>query len=112
MEEALLAAADGGFAAAILWPYRGFPDREAVAKATRHMPIVALNHRLEEAPCYLATFDHEKAAYAATKQLIRQGSRRIGVRGHARYARHDPRSIPRLLTGDVRYRAATGTERL
>jgi LacI family transcriptional regulator len=47
----------------------------------RQLPMIALNHRLEEAECDLVTFDHEQAAYDATAQLIRQGCRRIGVTG-------------------------------
>jgi LacI family transcriptional regulator len=80
-EYALQRVLDEEFAGAIVWCFEGFPDPELVSRLARHIPVVALDHRLGSADTDLVAFDHEGAAYAATEALIRQGAKRIGVTG-------------------------------
>lgn len=81
MESALQSTLDEGYAAAFVWTYEGFPNRELVTHVNRQLPIIALDHRLEGADGDLVSFDYERAAFDATEHLVRQGARRIGVVG-------------------------------
>lgn len=81
LEYALQQALDHDFAGALVWSYRGFPDLEFLSRASRRLPIVALDHRLEGTEADLVTFDQELAAEQATEQLIANGCRRIAVTG-------------------------------
>ena len=94
VEAELAKAADAGFAGALVWLYRGFPDRDALSAVARQLPIVALDHSLAGVETDRVTFDHQEAAFVATEHLIRQGCRRIAVSGmldmleatHARFS--------------------------
>lgn len=81
IEDALARAADDGFAGVIVWPFRAFLDVEAIRRVAARLPIVALEHALGESCTDLLTFDHHDAGYRATKHLIAQGRRRIGITG-------------------------------
>ena len=81
MEQALQSTLEEGCAAAFVWTYEGFPNRDLVGDVARQLPIVALDHPLEGADGDLVSFDYEQAAFDATEHLIRQGARRIGVVG-------------------------------
>jgi DNA-binding LacI/PurR family transcriptional regulator len=78
---ALQTALDNDFAGVIIWPYRSFIDNEFVRTASRQLPVVALDHRIEGVNTDLVTVDHESAAALATEQLIRNGCRNIAITG-------------------------------
>ena len=80
-EYAFQNALDNNFTGAIVWPYRSFTDNSFVEKASKHFPVVALDHQLEGTKTDLVTVDHEGAAFDATMQLIKQGCKRILVTG-------------------------------
>ena len=81
MEEPLQYAAEHGFAGALLWPFRGFPDTDVVGAAVSRLPVVMLNHPVRGVEADLVTFDYVEAGAAATRLLVEGGARRIGVTG-------------------------------
>ncbi|RYG76255.1 GntR family transcriptional regulator, partial [bacterium] len=81
MEEPLQYAADHGFAGALLWPFRGFPDTTIIGEAVSRLPVVMLNHPVRGVEADLVTFDYLEVGAAATRLLVEGGARRIGVTG-------------------------------
>jgi LacI family transcriptional regulator len=81
VEEAVRVARDEGFAGAMIWSYRGFPDADKIGELARECPVVALDHPIRGLRCPLITYNYYQAGYDATRQLILQGRRRIAVSG-------------------------------
>lgn len=81
VEDAFQYAADCGFAGALVWSFRGFPDADAIKVLSRRLPTVAMDHRINGVDTDLVTFDYFNAAYQATAQLAKQGRTRIAVTG-------------------------------
>ncbi|MBX7133778.1 MAG: GntR family transcriptional regulator [Fimbriimonadaceae bacterium] len=81
VEDAFQHAVDCGFAGALVWSFRGFPDAEAIRALSRRLPTVAMDHRINGVDTDLVTFDYFNAAYQATSQLAKQGRTRIAVTG-------------------------------
>lgn len=81
LEYALQQVLDGGYAGAIVWCFHPYPNAELVARLSRQVPVVALDHRMGRADTDVIGFDHEGAAYDVTTHLINQGCRRIGLTG-------------------------------
>lgn len=81
LEYALQQILDGEYAGALVWCFHLDPDPELIARVTREIPVVALDHKLGRSETDLVTFDHEEAAFEATNHLIEQGCRRIGLTG-------------------------------
>jgi DNA-binding LacI/PurR family transcriptional regulator len=81
VEEALQYADDNNFAGALLWPYKGFPDMEAMQRLARRMPLVMLDNGYRGLDTDRVTFDHFQVGDTVTEHLIRVGHRRIGVTG-------------------------------
>ncbi len=81
MEEPLCYAAEQGFAGALLWPFRGFPETPVVRDVVARLPVVMLNHPVRDIDADLVTFDYLQAGADATRLLVESGARRIGVTG-------------------------------
>lgn len=81
VEELIKYANDKEFAGALVWSFRGFPDSDEITDLSRSLPIVAMDHRLNNVATDLISFDYFDAAYRATSHLIQQGRRNIGVAG-------------------------------
>lgn len=81
LEYALQQVLDGQYAGALIWCFHVSPDMDLVSRLIKELPVVALDHKLGKGETDMVTFDHEGAAYEATKHLIDQGCQRIGITG-------------------------------
>lgn len=81
MEDPLEQVVNEGWAGAILWSYRGFPDEEKMNRLSCAIPGVQLIHAIPGFRGDLVTFDDEGAAYEATMHLVSQGCRSVAVSG-------------------------------
>jgi DNA-binding LacI/PurR family transcriptional regulator len=81
VEDAFRYAEEQDFAGALVWPFRGFPDIEAIREAARRLPSVVMDHRINGVSTDLVTFDYFDAAYQAASQLAKNGRKRIAVSG-------------------------------
>ena len=81
MEDPLRYASEKGFAGALVWPFRGFPDSTVINRAIAGMPTIVLDHPIRGVEADLVTFDYLAAGETATNLLIEAGARRVGVTG-------------------------------
>lgn len=81
MEDPLRYAAEKGFAGALVWPFRGFPDAGVIDRAITKVPTVVLDHPIRGVAADLVTFDYFAAGETATNLLIEAGAKRVGVTG-------------------------------
>lgn len=81
IEGTLAYAVDHSFDGALIWPFRGYPDVDALARHCSQIPVVALNHKMRGHASDLVTFDYFEASRLATQRLIESGRRRIAITG-------------------------------
>jgi DNA-binding LacI/PurR family transcriptional regulator len=81
VEEALRYADEQGFAGAVVWPYKGFPDVDEISRIAKNMPVLFMDAGYRGVDGDVVTYDHLAAGDMATEHLIQTGYRRIGVTG-------------------------------
>jgi GntR family transcriptional regulator of arabinose operon len=82
-QDSLLHAQRSQFAAALVWPSRGFVDEAVMREAASSLPIVCMAHEIRgyEQAFDLIQLDNFEAGRLATEFLIQQGCRNVALTG-------------------------------
>ncbi len=82
-QESLLHAQRSQFAAALVWPSRGFVDEAVMREAASSLPIVCMGHEIRgyEQSFDLIQLDNFEAGRLAAEYLIQQGRKNVALTG-------------------------------